>query len=151
MSFQDQLLLDKELRTSSDMVLMVSDAVSEMEASVLPELSQVAEFHNFLPWWILPLSVVIMTFLSVLMEETKTQVTCARPSPWEPMPLWLDVWLLVVRKAPVLHLTRTEDSSRCIEEWLDVIFYFISVGANISKMEKSGGEVNPQTFSAEGV
>lgn len=49
MSFQDQLLLDKELRTSSDMVLMVSDAVSEMEASVLPELSQVAEFHNFLP------------------------------------------------------------------------------------------------------
>lgn len=28
--------------------------------------------------------------------------------------------------------------------------YFL-VGANISKMERTGGDINPQTFSAEGV
>ena len=42
---------------------------------------------------------------------------------------------------------------RCIEEWLDVqIYHYYLVGANIAKAEKTGAQnLNPQTFSAEGV
>jgi hypothetical protein len=85
------------------------------------------------------------------MEVIKTQVTCARPSPWEPIQSWLEDLLPDVRKAQVSLSTKTEDLLRCIEEWLDVIFYSNLVGANISKMDKTGGNLNPQTFSAEGV
>lgn len=45
-----------------------------------------------------------------------------------------------------------ENSLKSIEAWLDVLIFYNSVGANLSKQEKTGGEgLNPQTFSSEGV
>ena len=45
-----------------------------------------------------------------------------------------------------------ENLLKFIEEWQDVIIFNNSVGANISKQERAGGEnLNPQTFSSEGV
>jgi len=53
-----------------------------------------------------------------------------------------------VTKVQELLSIKMEDLLRCIEEWPDVIFLLILVGANISKMDKTGGNINPQTFSA---
>jgi hypothetical protein len=53
---------------------------------------------------------------------------------------------------PESHLIKMESLLKFIEEWQDVIIFNNAVGANISKQEKSGGEnLNPQTFSSEGV
>ena len=45
-----------------------------------------------------------------------------------------------------------ENLLRSTEEWLDVKYTISIVGANISKQERTGGDnLNPQTFSSEGV
>jgi hypothetical protein len=82
------------------------------------------------------------------MVEIKTQVTCVKLSLWGLIQLWLADLLQDVTKVQELLLIRMEDLLRCIEEWPDVIFFIILVGANISKMDKTGGNINPQTFSA---
>ncbi len=82
------------------------------------------------------------------MGEIKIQVTCAKLWVWELIQLWLVDLLLDANKVLALLSTKTVDLLKCIVEWLDVIFKIYLVGANISKMDKTGGNLNPQTFSA---
>lgn len=89
---------------------MVSDAVSETVAFVLPELLQEVESHNYQLFWTPSLSADSMKYLYVLMGEIRTQEICARPWQLELTQLWLVVWLQVVMSHQVWHSTRMGSS-----------------------------------------
>ena len=132
---------------------MVFDVVLEMVVFVLRELLLEVGFHSFLHLWILLLYALIMISLCARMVAIKTREICVRHLVSEPILLWWEGLLLDVIRVQELLLTRMEGLLRCIEEWLDVqIYHYYLVGANIAKAEKTGAQnLNPQTFSAEGV